>query len=242
MTANLPLSRTWLASLPPFANSNRDEQDKILRHASILRLRSGVVMFEQGAPADSFYLLVHGRLKATQLTPDGQRVLVRVVNPGDLFGFARALSLRDYPATATTSQDSLVLAWPTNQWEPLLARHPGFALNTMQAIGERLQEAHVRFCELATEKVEQRIAHAVLRLMEQSGRTEKDGIRIDFPVSRQDIAEMTGTTLHTVSRILSAWEERGLVIGGRQKLLVLNPQQLQQVAGGDEQEGATEKP
>lgn len=236
MTANLSLHRAWLGSLPPFANSSREEQDDILRQASILRLVSGAAVFEQGAPASKFYLLVHGRLKATQLTGDGQRVLVRVVNPGDLFGFVRALGLSSYPATATANRDSLVLAWPTSQWEPLLARHPGFALNTVQAIGERLQEAHVRFCELATEEVERRVAHTVLRLVQQSGRAEADGIRIDFPVTRQDIAEMTGTTLHTVSRILSAWEERGLVRGGRQKLLVCNPQQLMRVAGGDERE------
>ncbi|MBB4866508.1 CRP-like cAMP-binding protein [Pseudomonas nitritireducens] len=239
MTAHPPLNRAWLASLPPFAGSNRDEQADILRHASILRVRGGGAVFEQGAPAEAFYLLVHGRLKATQVTCDGQRVLVRVVNPGDLFGFVRALGRRDYPATATATQESLVLAWPTTQWEPLLARHPGFALNTVQAIGERLQEAHVRFCELATEEVERRVAHTVLRLVQQSGRPEAEGIRIDFPVTRQDIAEMTGTTLHTVSRILSAWEDRGLVIGGRQKLLVRDPQQLMAVAGGDEREAAT---
>ncbi len=240
MTANLPINHTWLARLPPFANSSRKEQDDILRQASILRLRLGAVMFEQGELADVFCLLVHGRLKATQLTTDGQRVLVRVVNPGELFGFVRALGLHEYPATATARQDCLVLTWPTSQWEPLLARHPSFALNTMQAIGERLQEAHVRFCELATEKVERRIAHTVLRLVQYSGRPEADGIRIDFPVSRQDIAEMTGTTLHTVSRILSTWEERGLVVGGRQKLLVLSPQALMQVAGGDEQDESVE--
>lgn len=240
MTADLSLNRAWLGSLPPFANSSREEQDDILRQASILRLNSGVAVFEQGAPATRFYLLVHGRLKATQLTGDGQRVLVRVVNPGDLFGFVRALGRRDYPATATASQDSLVLAWPTSQWEPLLVRHPGFALNTVQAIGERLQEAHVRFCELATEEVERRVAHTVLRLVQQSGRPEAEGIRIDFPVTRQDIAEMTGTTLHTVSRILSAWEDRGLVVGGRQKLLVRDPQQLMRVAGGDEREVTVE--
>lgn len=240
MTANLSLNRAWLASLPPFANSSREEQDDILRQAAILRLRSGVAVFEQGAPAECFYLLVHGRLKATQLTSDGQRVLVRVVNPGDLFGFVRALGRRDYPATAIATQDSLTLSWPTTQWEPLLARHPGFALNTVQAIGVRLEEAHVRFCELATEEVERRVAHTVLRLVQQSGKPEADGIRIDFPVSRQDIAEMTGTTLHTVSRILSAWEDRGLVRGGRQKLLVCRPQQLMLVAGGDEREPAHE--
>ncbi|MEG7359175.1 MULTISPECIES: Crp/Fnr family transcriptional regulator [Pseudomonas] len=229
------INRAWLANLPPFANCTREEQDDILRPASVLPLHCGATVFEQGEPAEHFYLLVHGRLKATQLTCDGQRVLVRLVNPGDLFGFVRALGREDYPASATATQESLALAWPTALWEPLLARHPGFALNTVQAIGVRLQEAHVRFCELATEEVERRVAHAVLRLVRSSGRAESEGVRIDFPVSRQDIAEMTGTTLHTVSRILCAWEGRGLVRSGRQKLLVRNPQQLLHIAEGDDE-------
>ncbi|MEO9299903.1 helix-turn-helix domain-containing protein, partial [Devosia alba] len=74
--------------------------------------------------------------------------------------------------------------------------------------------------------------HAVLRLIIQAGKTESAGILIDFPISRQDIAEMTGTTLHTVSRILSAREAKGLVMGGRQKLLVRDAASLQALAGG----------
>ena len=77
------------------------------------------------------------------------------------------------------------------------------------------------------------VAHAVLRLIDQAGRKEGNGIRIDFPISRQDIAEMTGTTLHTVSRILSAWEAKGLVEGGRQKLLVRDAAGLATLAEGE---------
>jgi CRP-like cAMP-binding protein len=102
----------------------------------------------------------------------------------------------------------------------------------MKTVGGRLQEAHTRLREMATEEVERRVAHAVLRLVQQSGKKDEGGIRIDFPVSRQDIAEMTGTTLHTVSRILSAWESAGLVEGGRQKLLVRDPHGLLLIADG----------
>ncbi len=76
------------------------------------------------------------------------------------------------------------------------------------------------------QQVEQRIAHALLRLVKQSGRKVEHGIEIDFPISRQDIAQMTGTTLHTVSRTLSAWETKGLVESSRQKIIVREPHQL----------------
>jgi CRP-like cAMP-binding protein len=168
----------------------------------------------------------------TQVTTEGQQVIVRMVNPGDLFGIAKALQRPDYPGTSTAVSDSVALAWPMEAWDGLLARHPSLAVNAMQTMGSRLQEAHTRMRELSTEEVERRVAHTVLRLASQSGKKEGTGIRIDFPVSKQDIAEMTGTTLHTVSRILTAWEAADLVEGGRQKLLVKDPHRLVLIGDG----------
>ena len=87
--------------------------------------------------------------------------------------------------------------------------------------------------QVATEEVVRRVPHWVLRLLEQAARREKDGIHIDFPLSRQDVAELTGTTLHTVSRLFSAWESQGIVKGGRQKLLVRDRSRLEALAEGD---------
>ena len=78
------------------------------------------------------------------------------------------------------------------------------------------------------------MAHALLRLAKQAGKKVDAGIEIDFPISRQDIAEMTGTTLHTVSRILSAWEAEGLVEGGRQRIVLRDAHRLQGLAEGEE--------
>jgi CRP/FNR family transcriptional regulator, nitrogen oxide reductase regulator len=86
--------------------------------------------------------------------------------------------------------------------------------------------------EMSTEQVERRVAHALLRLVKQAGRKVERGVEIDFPISRQDIAEMTGTTLHTVSRILSGWEQQGLVESGRQRIVVRDPHKLFGLADG----------
>ncbi len=183
-------------------------------------------------------MLLHGRLRVTQITPQGQQVVVRMVNPGDLFGIARALSRTDYPGTAIAVADSVAVVWPMSAWSGVLERHPAFAVNAMQTIGGRLQEAQARIREISTELVERRVGHAVLRLANQSGRKEEGGIRIDFPISKQDLAEMTGTTLHTVSRILTAWERAGIVDTGRQKLLVKDAHRLLLIADGVEFVGA----
>ena len=86
--------------------------------------------------------------------------------------------------------------------------------------------------ELSLAQVEQRVANAVLRLVRQTGRKTEDGIEIDFPVSRQDIADMTGTTLHTVSRLMSAWEGQGMIRSGRKRISVTDPHRLMLVSQG----------
>ncbi len=216
--------------LPLFRQMDPEALNRLLRRATPRRVAQGETVFEQGAVATAFYLLLHGRLKVGQVTADGQQVMVRVVHPGDLFGFARALARPDYPGTARAAVDSVVVGWPMDDWEMVVETNPRLAINAMQTIGRRLDEAHTRLREMSTEEVERRVAHAVLRLAERAGRIEPGGTRIDFPITRQDIAEMTGTTLHTVSRLFSAWESRGLVEGGRQKLTLTDTEGLARIA------------
>jgi CRP-like cAMP-binding protein len=111
-----------------------------------------------------------------------------------------------------------------------MERHSDVALNALSALGTRYHEMQTRLREIATERVEQRIAHALLRLAKEAGRSTGTGIEIAIPLSRQDVAEMTGTTLHTVSRILSAWEGTGLVDTGRRRVLIRKLAELEAVA------------
>ncbi|MGV6876343.1 Crp/Fnr family transcriptional regulator [Pseudochelatococcus sp. B33] len=219
-------------ALPLFSRVSDADLARLMARATARRTPKGELVFEQGAVADTFYLLLHGRLKVTQVTPDGQQVMVRIVHPGDLFGFARALNRPDYPGSARAVVDSVVIGWPMSDWDTVVEANPRLAINAMQTIGERLDEAHTRLREMSTQEVERRVAHAVLRLAEKAGRPEAAGTRIDFPITRQDIAEMTGTTLHTVSRILSAWEAHGLVESGRQRLTVCDADGLTRIADG----------
>ncbi|MFD1254831.1 Nitrogen fixation regulation protein FixK [Devosia equisanguinis] len=227
------IDRSLVRSLPLFANMSDADIDRLLARASLRRLLIGEAVFEQGQKATQFFLLLHGRLKVMQVTSEGQQIIVRVVHPGDLFGFAQALQRDDYPGTPLAAAESLVLCWPNEVWGHFVEQNPHMAVNAMRTIGQRLQEAHTRIREMATEEVERRVAHAVLRLMDQAGKREEDGVRIDFPLTRQDVAEMTGTTLHTVSRIFSAWEGQGIVRGGRQKLLVRDRARLAALAEGE---------
>jgi CRP/FNR family transcriptional regulator, nitrogen oxide reductase regulator len=220
------VDRSLVADVPLFAGLGAAELDAVLSEARSIRYPKNSAVFEQGEDAHSFFLLLHGHVRATKMTPAGQQIVVRYVTPGETFGVAMAIGLAKYPATATAVDDSVVLAWPSAAWPRLVAQHPGLAANTLQTVGARLQETHTRVLEMSTEQVERRVAHALLRLAQQAGRKVEQGVEIDFPISRQDIAEMTGTTLHTVSRILSGWEQQGLVEGGRQRIVLREPHRL----------------
>lgn len=219
-----------LKSMPIFTGLSETELECVQSLSSPRQVPAGQAVFEQGGKATHFFLLASGRLKVTQVTPNGQQIIVRMVHPGDIFGFARALRRDDYPGTAAAVTESTVICWPTGLWQTLIDRWPVLATSVLVTIGQRLEEAHTRIREMATHEAERRIAHTLIRLCRHAGRAEADGIRIDFPITRQDLAEMTGTTLHYVSRIVSAWEARGIVKGGRQKVLVAQPDRLRLIA------------
>jgi CRP-like cAMP-binding protein len=226
------LDPSLIRHLAIFQSLDDDALRAILAEAAPRRLQKGAALFEHDAEANEFFLVLDGRLKVVKITPDGEQVLIRFVIPGEICGIAVAIGRTTYPATALAATETLVLAWPSAQWPKLCEKAPALAANAMQALGSRLQDAHSRIAELSTEEVQRRVAHALLRLAGQAGTKVDNGVLIDFPLTRQDLAEMTGTTLHTVSRIMSAWEASGLIEGGRQRLLLREPHKLLVAAEG----------
>ncbi|KGF69479.1 Crp/Fnr family transcriptional regulator [Hoeflea sp. BAL378] len=226
----MPLDKSLIVDLPAFAGLSGEDADAVLAPARSSRFAKNTEVFSQDEEARQFFLLLSGYIRVVRTTPEGEQMIARYINEGELFGIAVAMGRTTYPASAIAAVDCVVLAWPNGAWQDLQSRVPGFGANAYQTIGERLQETQSRVMDMSTRQVEQRIAGAVLRLVQQSGRETEEGIEIDFPISRQDIAEMTGSTLHTVSRLMSAWEEEGIVRSGRQKVTVTDPHALMLVA------------
>lgn len=226
----MPLDRSLISGLPAFAGLSGEDADAVLAPARSSRFAKDSEVFSQDEEARQFFLLLSGHIRVVKTTPDGEQVIARYINEGELFGIAVAMGRTSYPATAVAAVDCVVLSWPNSIWPEFQSRFPGFGANAYQTIGTRLQETQSRVVEMSTRQVEQRIASAVMRLVQQAGRKTGDGVEIDFPITRQDIAEMTGSTLHTVSRLMSAWEEEGIVRSGRQKVTVTDPHALMLVA------------
>lgn len=193
----MTLDRSLIAGLPTFAGLDTSGLDAVLARARSSRFPKDSEVFSQGAEAGSFFLLLDGHIRAVRTSPEGHQVIARYINEGELFGIAVAMGRSAYPASAIAAVDCVVLTWPNAAWPDLQARVPSFAASAYKTIGTRLQETQEQVMEMSTQQVEQRIAHALLRIVSQSGRKTENGIEIDFPITRQDIAEMTGTTLHT---------------------------------------------
>jgi len=187
--------------------------------------------FMQGDPAAHAYVLLSGRVKMLQVTPNGQQITLRIMTPGQTYGGVALLNPADgYPASAQAAENSTALAWNTDTLRGLVARDPAISLNIMQLMHGYIQELQERQSALTSERVEQRIARTLLKLAAQIGKKVEQGVLIDMPLTRQDIAEMTGTTLFTVSRTLNIWERQGLLEIGRERVLISDPHALVRIA------------
>jgi CRP/FNR family transcriptional regulator, nitrogen oxide reductase regulator len=225
------LDESLLTDLPPFRSLARPQIREILDAAQTARYDAGQAVFSEGMPVDRFFLLLDGHIRVQRTTPGGEQIIALHIAPGQLFGIGAALGHKTYPATAIAAEECIVLSWPNRLWPAFTARYDGFATQTYKVVGDRINEMQNIIVDMATKQVEQRIACAILRLITQMGRKVEGGIEIDFPVTRQNISDMTGTTLHTVSRLLSAWEKDGVVASARKKIIVTAPHRLVVLSG-----------
>jgi CRP/FNR family transcriptional regulator, nitrogen oxide reductase regulator len=226
---------TTLPETPAIEYLEKNELFKGLDRAALLdvaragrrrSVRAGGYFFRQGDHAVAQYVLLEGSVKLTQITPEGHQVLLRVVGPGEVFAAIAVLEDTRYPVTAQAATPCRALAWDTASMLDLMSRYPELAINALRVMARRVQEFQDRYRELATERVEQRIARALTRLARQSGRRTEEGVLIDLTLTRQDIAEMTGTARFTISRTLAEWEQQGIVRVGRERIVITQPHGL----------------
>ena len=218
-----------------FQNATNDDL-KLFSQNSIERsIEEGEFFFFQGDPAIYFYVLISGRAKLMQMNPAGQQVNLRTITEWQMFGALGAV--RDnatYPATAQALEHSTALAIKSDYLREMMQTRPYLSMDLMKLMTGYIQEMQERYRELATEKVERRIAHALLRLVSQMG-TKTAGGGIELTFTQQDLAEMSGTTLYTVSRVLSEWGKHGLVEAGRERVLIRKPHELVKISEGLDQ-------
>jgi CRP/FNR family transcriptional regulator, nitrogen oxide reductase regulator len=199
---------------------------EILSSGKKTSVKSGEILFSEGDRAESCYLVLKGRLKLTKLHEQGKEVIIRYIDTGSIAAAIAVFKGKKYPVTATALGIAEVIGWDKDTLLKLISNYGQLALNLLRFTIDRIEELQTRYLELTAEQVERRIARALLRIMRQSGRKTVEGVEIDFQLSRQDLADYTGTTLYTVSRTLSTWGKKGWVKSSRQRITITDPHSL----------------
>ncbi|WP_044563472.1 Crp/Fnr family transcriptional regulator [Azospirillum sp. B4] len=203
-----------LAGLELFRGLEPAALAEVMAAALVRAVPRHTPLFHQGDPAQHCHALLSGGVRVSQTNAAGAQVALRFIGAGEMFGTVPLFTDRLYPADAETVADSVEIRWTEATLRQLITRHPAIALNLVTVIGRRLMEVQDRLREVTTGRVEQRLARALLRLAAR-GTASAAGTALAFPLTRKDLAELSGTTLHTASRTLAAWEKRGWLSSGR---------------------------
>jgi len=232
MTADNALGTDALAELALFRGVPPSALADVIASARIRALPRGTRVFDQGEPVERAHALLAGGVRIAQTGSDGEQVVIRFIGPGDIFGSVAIYTDHRYPADAVAMTDSAEVSWSRSELVELMERHARIAINMVTIVGRRIAELQDRVREMATQRAEQRVAHTLLRLARQAGRPTAAGTEIAFPLRRKDVADISGTTLHTVSRILTGWGKDGLVFSNNQQLTLRSIAAIERIANG----------
>ncbi len=215
-----------IADFPLFSGLAPEECLRITDEGRIYEIGSGDFFFHQGEDSTMLYVILTGRAKLSQVTSEGNQVIVNYFGPGEGLGIIMALNGMPYPLSAEAIEPCTAIGWSRDVMLDLMKSNSQLALNGMNMVGQRFTQMQNRFQELATQRVEQRLARALTRLVRQFGRRTEKGILIDISLSREDLAQMTGTNLYNVSRILSKWDGDGWITTDRKRITLLKAHEL----------------
>jgi CRP-like cAMP-binding protein len=193
------------------------------------------LLYGQGQPMRSLIFLQSGSVKHTQLSASGAEVLLWMSGSGEALNVQTETTSCGHSCSARAMEQCKALGWDYARVQTLLLKYPQIGRNIGQILASRLKELEERFREIATEKVATRLALALLKLLKQVGKVSHEGTQVFL--SREELAQMTGTTLFTISRILSRWSEQGFVVPRREAILISNPKGLESI--GSEKSGIT---
>jgi CRP-like cAMP-binding protein len=219
-----------MAKSPLFAGLSENEYTKIAVLARPRTFNRDEMIFLQGQPLRTLTLIRSGSVKITQVSSAGSEVILWMRGCGSVVGMLTEPVSNQSPCSARAMEHCTVLVWEYSTLEKLMAEYPQVRKNASSILTSRLGELEERFREVSTEKVATRLSLTLLRLLKQIGKTVEEGIEVSL--SREELAQMTGTTIFTISRIISKWSEIGLVLPRRESVVILDQAQLALVGHG----------
>ncbi len=209
---------------PLFSGLEADELAGLAALASERRFAENEFIFLEGDPAESFYIVAQGKIKVLKHSSSGRDFIVAFFGPGEMFGEVALFENKPYPASAQSAAASRVLSIRRQDFIKWLSQRPQVSLKIINLLGGRLREAQNRLRDLAGETVERRLAAVLLQLSAKMGK--------ELPFTRQELADMAGTTTETAIRIIGQMKERGIVDAARGHIIILDEKKLQLLSQG----------
>ncbi len=203
-----------------FAALTEEELKKIGSLFEKHSFKNDKYIFMEGDPSDYFYLVARERVKIVKHTLAGKDIILEIMSPGDVFGGVAVLDKKPYPASAQAMEDTTVIRINRRNLLRIMDEYPILKLEIAKYFSDKLRDAHEMLKNIATERVERRIASMLLKLSEKAGTEDSGYKKIDFPLTRQEIAEMVGTSVETCIRTMSRFQKKGMVKSSGNRILV----------------------
>lgn len=214
-----------------FSRLDPEALTEVNRLCRAVNFAEGESIYLTGDPAERLYVVAIGVAKLSRISGDGKEVLTDVLTAGDFLGALPALGQERYAETGRTLTPACLLLFDARAIERILHRHPEVAVATLEAVSSRLAAAREAVHRLATGSVEHRLAGVLDLLAERVGEADGEGILLQVPLTREDLAGMTGSTPETVSRTLTSLRKRGVITAGRRWVRILDRDALAVLAG-----------
>lgn len=206
-------------------------EEEVLEIASCARARTFArdeLLFMEGQAARNLVMIQTGSVKLSQLSANGNEVIMWMQGSGEPVGVPAHSMSCSHTCSARAMEQCRASVWEYAKLQQLLEEYPQIRANISRILSSRLDELQERFREVATEKVAKRLAFTLLRLVKKIGKPAREGTAVSL--SREELAQMTGTTLYTISRLLSKWGDEGFVLPRREAVVVVDPKRLSRIS------------
>jgi CRP/FNR family transcriptional regulator len=228
-----PEAQAVLRASPVFSTLPGKEIEALAAVAREESVRAREYIFLEGDPAQWLCLVRSGRVKILKHSRTGRDVVLEILGPGEIFGGVAVIERRPYPAAAQATETTVVLKIPADPVVAAAERYPSIIKEMALMIGRRLRAAHDSVKSLAVDPVEARLAATLLRLAEREATRTGERQALPFHLTRQSLADMTGTTVETTIRIVSRWSRDGLVTDEGGRLVLRDVEALRGLAEGE---------
>ncbi len=211
---------------PLFANLSLDQIEQLTTRARSHRYRRNQIIFNEGDPGTALYMIVEGRVKMSQSSPDGKERTLALLSPGDVFGEMALLDEQARSADAVVVEDAELLVVPRKDFLGFIMTQPLAAMSLLVVLTQRLRHTNLLVHDAAFFDVRGRLARVLLDLARADGETEPGGALVCPRLTQSELASLVGVTRESVNKWLRHYERDGLITRRHGRLVILNPQRL----------------